>query len=139
VYTYTITRGTIGSGDNIQSAEDARKAEQEFYKLYKEGKAREVRPGVWVATLSNGENFAFGGDPELLGLPDAERKAILKKQFDEIHELRKAGRFEKTYKPEHDFEIDGVKYRYFEASYILSDGKVVTSGDCEPVKNEDKD
>jgi hypothetical protein len=62
----------------------------------------------------------------------------LKKQFDEIHELKKAGKYEKTYKPEHDYIVNGIKYRYFQARYILSDGTVKTLGDSEPVLEEDK-
>jgi hypothetical protein len=134
---YKVTRG-VSSNGNIQTKEDGRKAEEEFYKLYKEGKAKEVKPSVWVVTLSNGDKFAYGGDPELLGLSEAEQKEALKKQFDEIHELKKAGKFEKTYKPEHDYVIDGIKYRYFEARYTLSDGTVKTLGDSEPVIEEDK-
>jgi hypothetical protein len=138
---YGVKTSIFTSGDNIQSEEDAQKATEEFYNLYKEGKAKEVKPNIWVATLSNGEKFAYGGDPENIkgdGLSDAEKRKLLKKQFDEIHELRKAGRFEKIYKPEHDFAIDGVKYRYFVARYTLASGKVVTVGDSEPVKDEDK-
>ncbi len=45
---------------------------------------------------------------------------------------------QKTYKPEHDFVVDGVKHRYFEARYTLSDGTVKTLGDSEPVLEEDK-
>jgi len=92
-------------------------------------------------TLSDGKVIkigASGGDPEMLGLSEAERKELLKKQFDEINELRKAGRYEKIYKPEHDYVIDGVKHRYFEARYTLSNGKVVTLGASEPVKDEDE-
>ena len=64
----------------------------------------------------------------------------MKKQFDEIHELGKAGKFEKIYKPEHDLLVDGVKHRYFEARYTLSNGKVVTLGASEPAEDEeDKD
>lgn len=133
----TATSLVIG-GDNINSEEDAKKVLEEFGKLYREGKAKEVKPGVWVVTLSNGEKFAYGGgDPEWAGLSDAEKKELLKKQFDEINELRKADKFEKTYKPEHDFVVDGVKYRYFDARYTLSNGKVVTLGQSEPVKEED--
>jgi len=91
-------------------------------------------------TLSNGKVIkmgAGGGDPGLLGLSEAERKEFLKKQFDEIEELRKAGKFEKIYKPEHDFEINGVKHRFYLARYTLSDGTVRTVGSSEPVKDED--
>ncbi len=65
----------VKNSDNINNEEDARKSLEEFGKLYREGKAREVKPGVWVVTLSNGEEFAFAGrNPELVGLPDTERK-----------------------------------------------------------------
>ena len=43
-----------------------------------------------------------------------------------------------SYKPEHDYVIDGIKYRYFEARYTLSDSTVKTLGDSEPVLEEDK-
>ena len=137
VHAYGVGSG-IGSSDPNFTEEDALKAQREFYELYKQGKAEEVKPGVWVVTLSNGEKFAYGGgDPEMLSLSEAERKEFLKKQFDEIEELRKAGKFEKIYKPEHDFVVDGVKHRYFEARYVLSDGTVKTVGSSEPVKDEE--
>ncbi len=136
---YTVLNRVSTSGDNIKSEEDALKAQEEFYKLYKEGKAKEVKPGVWVVTLSNGVKFAYGGDPEVLGFSDAERKELLKKQFDEINELRKAGRFEKIYKPEHDFDVNGVKHRYFIALYTLSNGKVARIGSSEPAKEGDEE
>ncbi|UCE98965.1 MAG: hypothetical protein JSV82_07225 [Planctomycetota bacterium] len=119
--------------------EDVRETLEEFRKLYNEGKAEEVKPGVWVVTLSSGEKFALAGDnPEWAGLLETEEvQELMKEQFDEILELRKAGDFEKIYKPEHDFEIDGVKYRYFEAHYTLSNGKVVSVGDSEPAEDED--
>ncbi len=127
----------IGSSDPNFTEEDARKAKREFYELYKQGKAKEVEPGVWVATLSNGKGFGYGGDPELLGLSEAERNEFLKKQFDEIHELRKAGKFERTFIKE--VEKNGVKIRLYEDSFTLSNGKVITmgAGEGEPVKNED--
>jgi len=137
VHVYGVGSG-IGSSDPNFTEEDAHKAEREFYELYKQGKAKEVAPDMWMATLSNGKGFGYGGDPEMLGLSEAERKELLKKQFDEINELRKAGRYEKIYKPEHDCVIDGVKHRYFEARYTLSNGKVVTLGASEPVKDEDE-
>ncbi len=128
----------IGSSDPNFTEEDAHKAEREFYELYKQGKAKEVKPGVWQVILSNGGKFNYGGDPEILGLSEAERKELFKKQFDEINELRKAGKYEKTYKPEHDYVVNGIKYRYFEARYVLSDGTVKTLGDSEPVIEEDE-
>ena len=126
----------IGSSDPNFTEEDARRAKREFYELYKQGKAKEVEPGVWVATLSNGKGFGYGGDPELLGLSEAERNEFLKKQFDEIHELRKAHKFERTFIKE--VEKNGVKIRLYEDRFTLSNGKVITmgAGEGEPVKNE---
>ncbi|MHC4740923.1 MAG: hypothetical protein ACYS8Z_03365 [Planctomycetota bacterium] len=135
---YKTTQTTVTSGDNIESVEDAKRVLEEFGKLYREGKAEEIRPGIWMVTLSDGEKFAYGGDPDALGLSDDERTELLKRQFDEIQELKKAGKLEKTYKPEHDFVVDGVKYRYFEARYVLSDGTVKTIGSSEPVIEEDR-
>lgn len=135
---YRTIQTTVTTGDDINSEEDAKKVLEEFGRLYREGKAEEIRPGVWQVVLSNGEKFNYGGDPEILGLSEAERKKILKKQFDEIHELKKAGKYEKNYKPEHDYVVNGIKYRYFEARYVLSDGTVKILGDSEPVIEEDK-
>ncbi len=134
---YGVKGGIFSSDDNMQTEEDARKAQEEFYQLYKEGKAEEVEPGVWVATLSNGDRFAYGGDPELLGLSEAERRELLKKQFDEIEELRKAGKYERTFIKE--VEKNGVKIRLYEDRFTLSNGKVITmgAGEGEQVKGED--
>ena len=123
VHAYGVGVG-IGSSDPNFTEEDAHKTEQEFYELYKQGKAEEIEPGVWVVTLSTGEKFAYGGDPDQLGLTEAERKEFLKKQFDEIDELRKAGKFERTFIEE--IEKDGVKIRLYRDSFTLSNGKVVT-------------
>ncbi len=115
----------IGSSDPNFTEEDAHKAEREFYELYKQGKAKEVAPGMWMATLSNGKGFGYGGgDPEMLGLSEAERKELLKKQFDEINELRIAGKYERTFIEE--IEKDGVKICLYRDSFTLSNGKVVT-------------
>lgn len=135
---YRTSQTIVTTGDNIKSEEDVKQVLEEFGELYREGKAKEVRPGVWQVILSNGEKFNYGGNPESLGVSETERKEALKKQFDEIHELKKAGKYEKTYKPEHDYIVNGIKYRYFEARYILSDGTVKTLGDSEPVLEEDK-
>jgi len=136
VHVYGVGAG-IGSSDPNFTEEDALEKQQEFYQLYKQGKAEEVEPGVWVATLSNGERFAFGGDPEMLGLSEAEQKEFLKKQFDEINELRKAGKYERTFIKE--VEKDGVKIRLYEDRFTLSNGKVITmgAGEGEQVKGED--
>lgn len=123
VHAYGVGIG-IGSSDPNFTEEDAHKTEQEFYELYKQGKAEEAEPGVWEVTLSNGERFAYSGDPDQLGLTEAERKEFLKKQFDEIDELRKAGKYERTFIEE--IEKDGVKIRLYRDSFTLSNGKVVT-------------
>ena len=140
-FTIGEIRIVVKNSDNIKNEKEAQKALEEFGKLYREGEAKEINPGVWQVTLPSGEKFSFAGNnPEWVGLPEAEQRGLLKKQFDEINELRKAGRCEKIYKPEHNYEVDGVKYRYFEARYTLSNGKVVTIGSSEPVKDdEDKD
>jgi len=79
---FTVGKTTlvVKNSDRINSREEAQKALEEFRKLYREGKAKEVRPGVWVVTLSNGEEFAFAGrHPELAGLPDGESKELFQK------------------------------------------------------------
>ncbi len=135
-HVYGVGAG-IGSSDPNFTEEDALEKQQEFYQLYKEGKAEEIKPGIWVAILSDGEAFGFSGDPEFLGLSDAERRDLLKKQFDEIHELRKAGKYERTFIKE--VEKNGVKIRLYEDRFTLSNGKVITmgAGEGEQVKGED--
>jgi hypothetical protein len=92
VYAYGVRAG-IGSSDPNFTEEEAHKLEREFYELYKQGKAKEVSPGMWMAFLSNGKAFGYSGDPEMLGLSEVERKELSKKQFDdEINELKKAGK-----------------------------------------------
>ena len=127
--------GGIGSNDPNFTEEDASRVEREFYELYKQGKAKEVAPGMWMAILSNGKGFGYSGDPDLLGLSEAERKEFLKKQFDEIDELRKAGKYERTFIKE--VEKNGEKIRRYEDRFTLSNGKVITMGALESVKNED--
>jgi len=128
---------SIGSSDPNFTEEDAHKASREFYELYKEGKAEEVKSGIWVVTLSNGEKLRYGGDPEMLGLSEEERREFLKKQLDEIHELRKAGKFERTFIK--NIEIGGVMHGLYEDSFTLSDGRVIKMGANGPVKNDNKD
>ena len=121
---YRTTQTGVVAGDDIKSEEDAKKvlkkALEEFGKLYREGKAKEIRPGVWQVILSNGGKFNYGGNPESLGVSEME----LKKQFDEINELRMAGKYERTFVEE--IEKDGVKIRLYRDSFTLSNGKVVT-------------
>jgi len=132
--TYKVASAVGSSSGDIQSEEDAFRAQQEFYELYKEGKAEEIEPGLWVATLSNGEGFGYSGDPELLALSDSERKEQLKEQFDEIEELRKAGDFERTFIKEE--VVNGIRIRHYKDTFTLSNGKVVSIGAGESVKDE---
>ncbi|MHC4301562.1 MAG: hypothetical protein ACYS7Y_30205 [Planctomycetota bacterium] len=69
-------------------------------------------------------------------MSDAERNEALKKEFDEIHELRKAGKYERTFVKE--IEIDGARHRLYEDRFTLSNGKVVKMGAGEPVESEDE-
>ena len=118
-------RIVVKNSDKINTEEDARNAIQEFGKLYREGKAKEVKSGVWVVTLSNGEEFAYSGDnPEWAGLSPGEKSKLLKTQSDEIQQLREAGEYERTFIKE--TEENGVKIRLYEDRFTLSSGKVVT-------------
>jgi hypothetical protein len=134
VHVYAM-RGGFASSDPDATEEDARKAQQEFYELYKQGKAKEVEPDFWFAILSNGQGFGMR-NPEMLGLSEAEQENLLKKQSDEIEELRKAGKFKRTFIKE--IEQNGVTIRLYEDSFTLSNGKVITMGTGEPVQKEDE-
>ena len=101
--------------------------------------AKEVKPGVWVVTLSNGEEFAYSGNnPEWAGLSLDEKNKLLKAQNDEIQKLREAGDFERTFIKE--VEKNGVKIRLYEDQFTLSSGKVVmrTFGEGQPPKKDAK-
>ncbi|MHC4173350.1 MAG: hypothetical protein ACYTBX_18380 [Planctomycetota bacterium] len=131
---YGVMGGFYGSAD--LSEKEAMEMAEEIRKLCAEGKAEEVKPGVWMVTLSDGKKIGFGGaDPEFMALTDIEKNKLLKKQFDEINELRKAGKFERTFIKE--IEVDGVKHRFYEDRFTLSNGKVIKMGANEPVKDED--
>ena len=130
--TYSVGTCTTVAGDDFANEDEARKAYEEAKHLVKAGKAQEIAPGIYKVVLSDGTIMGVGG-------PQAfQSREELKKQFDEIEELRKAGRFEKIYKPEHDFVVNGVKYRYFEARYTLSNDKVVTIGSSEPANAKEQ-
>ena len=123
--------GTMVSGDVDE--EEARARLEEFYQLYRDGKAREVKPGFWQATLSNGETFNFGGDPaRAMGEFTPEEKERLQEQFEEINELRKAGKGERTFLKE--IEKDGLRIRLYEVRYTLSNGEVITVGEGMPAE-----
>ena len=116
---------TVKNSDKINTEEDVRNALQEFGKLYREGEAKEVKSGLWVVTLSNGEEFAYGGNnPEWVGLSLDEKNKLLKAQNDEIQKLREIGDFERTFIKE--VEENGVKIQLYEDQFTLSSGKVVT-------------
>jgi hypothetical protein len=125
---YVYGRSIAVGGTGIENEEQARARIEEFRQLYLAGKAVEVEPGVWVATLSDGTRFAFGGsDPARAGAGvefTEEEKAQLKRQSDEINELRKAGKCERTFLKE--VEENGMKIRLYRVRYTLSDGRVVT-------------
>lgn len=59
----------------------------------------------------------------------------MKKQFDEINALRKAGRCERTFLKE--VEQDGVKVRLYQVRYTLADGKIVTLTEGTSVDDKD--
>ena len=118
---------TVKNSDN-NTEQDARDSIQYFGELYRKGKAKEVKPGVWVVVLPNGEEFAYSGrNPELVGLS----------QNDEIQKLREAGDFERTFIKE--VEDKGIKTRLYEDRFTLSSGKIVTmtfgEGEDQPQKN----
>ncbi len=116
---------TVKNSDKINTEEDTRNAVREFGKLYREGKAKKLETGGWVVTLSNGEEFAYGGsNPEWQGLSLEEKNKLLKAQNEEIKKLREAGNFERTFIKE--IEENGVKIRLYEDRFTLSSGKVVT-------------
>ena len=123
--------GTMVSGDVDE--EEARARLEEFYQLYRDGKAREIKPGFWQATLSNGETFNFGGDPaKAMGEFTPEDKERLQKRFEEINELRKAGKGERTFLKE--IEKNGLRIRLYEVRYTLSNGEVITVGEGMPAE-----
>lgn len=122
---FGYARTEVVTGTDIESEEQARAKVEEFRQLYLAGKAREIRPGVWQAVLSNGELFNYGGDPEHATAEfTPQEKEQLKKQFDEINELRKAGQGERTFLKE--VEQDGVRVRLYQVRDTLADGKIVT-------------
>ena len=125
---YVYGRSVSVTGTDVENEEQARARLEEFRQLYLAGKAEEVEPGVWVATLADGTKFGFGGsDPARAGLGvefTEEEKVQLKKQSDEINELRRAGKGERTFLKE--IEDNGMKIRLYEVRYTLSDGRVVT-------------
>jgi hypothetical protein len=128
VTSYVYGRSVCVGDTDAVNEEQARARFEEFRQLYLAGRAVEVKPGVWKATLADGTEFAFAGrDPARAGMEaqfTEEEKARLKQQSDEINELRKAGKCERTFLKE--IESDGGKIRLYRVRYTLSDGQVVT-------------
>ncbi len=122
---YTYGRRVGVTSTSATNEQEARAQLEEFLQLYREGKAIEIKSGVWQATLSNGEEFAYAGDPEHTTLEFTEQeKAQLKQQSDEINELRKAGKGERTLWKE--VEFNGLRVRLYHVRYTLANGQVVT-------------
>jgi hypothetical protein len=112
-------------GANIATEDEARAGLAEFRRLYREGKAKEIRPGLWQVTRANGELFNYRGDPQRVTAEfTPEEKEQMKKEFDEITALQKAGKGERKLLEE--TEQNGVKMRVYEVRYTLSSGKIVT-------------
>jgi hypothetical protein len=117
---FTARRDISVGGANIATETEARAGLEEFYRLYHEGKAREIQPGLWQATLANGAVFNYRGNPEW-PTPDF---AAQKSEFEEVSALRNAGKGERTFRQE--TELNGQTLRVYEVRYTLSSGKVVT-------------
>jgi hypothetical protein len=128
VTSYVYRRSMSVASTDVENEEQARARVEEFRQLYQAGKAVEIKPGVWKATLADGTEFAYGGrDPARAGAGvqfTEEEKAQLKRQSDEVNELRKAGKGERTFLRE--VEENGMKIRLYQVRYTLSDGGVVT-------------
>jgi hypothetical protein len=125
------TRRISVSGTNIATEEEAQAGLVEFRRLYQEGKAKEIEPGVWQVTLANGGLFYYRGDPRWTTAEfTPEEKEQMKQEFEEIAALQKAGKCEKKLLEES--EQNGVKSRVYEVRYTLANGKVVTriEGEC---------
>jgi hypothetical protein len=120
-----LTRSISVGGTNIATEDEARAGLAEFHRLYQEGKAKEIEPGIWQVRLSNGELFNYRGDPQRATAEfTPEEKEQMKKEFDEINALQKAGKGEKKLLEE--TEQNGVRTRVYEVRYTLSNGKIVT-------------
>lgn len=132
-FSYMYSRGVSVASTDATSEQEARAQLEEFLRLYQEGKATEIEPGVWRATLSSGEEFAYGGNPQNLKMEfTEEEKAQLKQQTDEIKELRKAGKGERTFWKE--IEENGIRMRLYRVRYMLSNGQAVTICEGEEAK-----
>ena len=98
--------------------EKAQKALEHAKKMIEEGKAEEIRPGVYRVKLPDGEVVELGTftSGSLDDMPPKIR-AIL----EEVEKLREAGDFEDTLIDEYT-EDDGTKVAIYEEVYTLSSG-----------------
>jgi hypothetical protein len=125
-------------GMNIATEDEARARLAEFRQLYREGKAKQIQPGVWQVALADGELSNYKGDPERVTAEfTPEEKEQMKQEFDEINALQKAGKGERTLLEE--TEQNGVKTRVYEVRYTLSSGKIVTRTEGESLRSPGSD
>ena len=128
---FAAHRSISVGGTNIATEEEARARLEEFRRLYREGKAKEIQPGLWQVTLSNGELFNYRGDPQQVTAeftPKEEEQ--MREEFEEINALQRAGKGERTFLRE-ETQQNGAKVRVYEARYTLASGKIVTRTEAE--------
>lgn len=85
------------------------------------------RAGVMTNESLSDEEIAkkvdeYGYDPN--DPNNVRRKEEMKQIFKELHELRQAGKFERTFVKED--EQDGIKIRFYKDHFTLSSGKTIT-------------
>ncbi len=117
---FGASRSVSVGGTDIATEAEARAGLEEFQRLYREGKARQIEPGLWQVTLANGKLFNYQGNPEWSTPGFAEQK----KEMEEVSALRNASKGERTFL--RDMEMNGQTLRVYEVRYALSSGKVVT-------------
>jgi hypothetical protein len=113
---------------------------EEFKTLFNAGKARETAPGEYAATLANGEEFRFKGDPNTLSITKDEEETW-KRMVDEAIDRKERGIYEKVYYPRWMQEAMGgmpsPSGRFIMERYVLSGGKIFIPGTGEATrKNE---
>ncbi len=118
---FMASRDVSVGGTDIATEDEARAGLEEFQRLYREGKARQIEPGLWQVTLANGKLFNYRGNPQW---PTPDFAAEQKKDLEEASALRNAGQGERT--PRGQMELNGQTLRIYEVRYTLSSGRVVT-------------
>lgn len=127
--TVTTTSSTYGSqtsvnGDNINSQEDAREAEEKMIQFIKEGKAAKIDDGTYRALLPIWGEVVLNTSLPMSVLISDNREEKVKEFLDEIESLRRAGKYESVFKKEVEKE-NGRKVRYYEDAFTLSTGEIV--------------